>query len=234
MTPATIAGLLAQNAGAWVELFVLDATAQGGSITRFHAGTNSLSTAVVWQGNTYQPFPIEMEGFEWNGQGLPRPKARLANVSGLISALVRDYADLIGAKVTRKRTMVQFLDAVNFPGGTNPSADPTSYLPDEVYFITQKTREDKYLVEFELGTPLDLQGVSIPRRQIVGPVCGWRTYRGEGCGYAGGPVADDHDNPTTNPALDKCSRKISGCKLRFGENGVLPFGGFPAASLVRY
>lgn len=229
-----LAEIQKQNAGAWVELFVLDATAQGGAIARFHAGTNGLSTAVVWQGNSYLPFPIEMTGFEWNGQGLPRPKARVANVAGTISALVRNYDDLIGAKMTRKRTMVQFLDAVNFPGGTNPTADQNSYLPDEVFYITQKTREDKYLVEFELGSPLDLQGVMVPRRQIVGPVCAWRKYRGDGCGYAGAPVATETDAPTSDPLLDKCSRTLTGCKLRFGEHGVLPFGGFPASALVRY
>lgn len=234
MTPATLDAVMAQNAGAWVELFELDATAIGGALTRFHAGTNGLASAVIWQGNAYQPFPIEVSGFDCSGNALPRPKVRIANVTGLVSALVREYDDLIGAKLTRKRTMVKFLDAVNFPGGTNPSADPTSHLPDEAFFVTQKTREDKFLVEFELGSPLDLQGVSIPRRTVIGPICGWRQYRGEGCGYTGGPVADEYDNPTTNPAVDKCSRKLSGCKLRFGENAVLPFGGFPGAGLLRY
>lgn len=233
MTPSILASLLAQNAGAWVELYTLDATAKGGALTRFHAGTNGLSTAVIWQGNTYTPFPIDMTGFEWTGQGVPRPRAIVANVAGTISALVRDYDDLIGAKITRKRTMVKFLDAANFPGGVNATADPTSYLPDETYYITQKTREDKYSIEFELGVPFDLQGVELPRRQIVGAVCAWKTYRGEGCGYAGGPVADQNDTPTTNPALDKCSRTLNGCKLRFGANGVLPFGGFPGAALTR-
>lgn|SRR5574343_1156477 len=234
MTPATIAALVAQNAGALVELFVLDATAQGGSVLRFHAGTNGLQQPVVWQGETYTPMPIEASGFDCNGQSLPRPKVRVANVTGSISSLVRLYDDLLGAKLTRKRTMAKFLDAVNFPGGINPSADSSSYLPDELYYVAQKVREDKILVEFELGSPLDLRGVTLPRRTIIGPVCGWRQYRGEGCGYAGPPVADAYDNPTTNPALDVCSRKLSGCKMRFGDNAVLPFGGFPGAGLLRY
>ena len=106
--------------GAIVTLYELDATAQGGAISRFHAGTNGLRQAVVWQGNTYNPFPIEVTGFEFSGKGqIPRPVVRVANVNGLMGALVRDYQDLIGAKLTRKRTMVRFLDAVNFPDRRN-------------------------------------------------------------------------------------------------------------------
>ena len=38
--------------------------------------------------------------------------------------------------------------------------------------------------------------------------------------------------PTDDPALDKCGGRLSDCKLRFGEYGELPFGGYPASSLV--
>lgn len=107
-------------AGQLVELFEVDTTALGGSVLRFHNGTNGLSGSVVWQGQTYVPFPIEASGFEFSGKGkLPRPVLRVANVTGLLGALVRDYQDLIGAKVTRRRTMVKFLDAVNFPARRN-------------------------------------------------------------------------------------------------------------------
>lgn len=220
-----------QNGGAWVTLFVLDATAQGGAVTRFHAGTNGLQEPVVWQGETFDPYPIQASGFEVSGQQLPRPKLVVANVSGLVSAMLMQ-TDLLGAKVTRKRTMVKYLDAVNFPGSVNPDADPNMHLADDVYYVAQKTNENAQLVEFELGSPIDLEGVTVPRRQIIANLCMWR-YRGEGCGYAGGAVADANDNPTGVLALDRCSKKLSGCKLRFGEYAELPFGGFPASGLVR-
>jgi lambda family phage minor tail protein L len=227
----TITGQLHKlDAGAWVDLFALDLTPLSAGIVRFHAGTNALRQPVIWQGETYQPFPIQVDGFEMDGSGrMPRPRLRVANVSGAISTLVRQYEDFVGMRLTRKRTMVRFLDAVNFPGGTNASADPLSHLPDETYFVTQKTSETKLLVEFELGSALDLQGVMLPRRQIVSGICGWR-YRDPGtCGYSGGPVADRFDQPTSNPAVDNCSRTLAGCKLRFGVAAVLPFGGFPGA-----
>jgi len=104
-----------------IELFVLDLALFGQGPVRFHAGTNALQQRVVWQGNAYEAFPIEVEGFEFNGNGqVPRPRLRVANVTGAITALVLTYQDLVGAKITRKRTLAKYLDAVNFEGGVNP------------------------------------------------------------------------------------------------------------------
>ncbi len=219
--------------GAIVELYELDATALGGTITRMHAGTNELRQAVVWQGNTYNPLPIEVSGFEFSGRGqLPRPTVKIANVSGLIGALVRELDDLLGAKFTRKRTLVKFLDAVNFPGGVNPTADPTAALPDDVFFVDRKASENKVVIEFELAASFDVAGVTLPRRYIVQNVCPWR-YRGAECGYTGTSYFDSADNAVGSAELDVCGKRLSSCKLRFGQNAPLPYGGFPAAGLTR-
>lgn len=219
--------------GARVELFVLDATNIGGDITRFHAGTNALGGPVKWQGEDYQPLPIEATGFEINGRGtLPRPKLRVANIGGAITALLLQFGDLRQAKVLRKRTMVKYLDAANFPGGVNPTADPSQHLQDDVYVIDRKAAENKTLVEFELAAATDLPGVMLPGRQIVSNHCRWR-YKGEGCGYVPGLMFDKQGAPVTNPLLDRCSKLLAtGCKPRFGANQPLPFGGFPAAGLL--
>ena len=83
----------------------------------------------------YLPFPPEAEGFEKSGNGqLPRPTIRVANVVGLISTLVQQMDDLVGAKVIRKRTFSKFLDPANF-GGTNPDADDEATFEDEVWFV---------------------------------------------------------------------------------------------------
>jgi phage-related protein len=103
-----------------IELFVIDATALGGSVMYLHAGTNKLSQPVVWQGQAYDPFPIQADGFERNSSGpFPRPTLKVSNVYGLVGALVRDYKGLKGAKVTRRRTLAKYLDAVNFPQAKN-------------------------------------------------------------------------------------------------------------------
>jgi lambda family phage minor tail protein L len=105
---------------ALIELFVLDATSVGGTVTYFTSNTNPLRGNVVWQGQTYTPFPIDVEGFEIAGQGqLPRPKMRVSNTTGAFSALLLQFDDLLGAKVTRKRTLLKYLDAVNFPARRN-------------------------------------------------------------------------------------------------------------------
>jgi len=219
--------------GARVELFVLDATAIGGEITRFHAGTNALGGPVRWQGQTYLPMPIDATGFEISGRGsLPRPKLRVANIGGAITALLLQFGDLRQARVIRKRTMVKYLDAENFPGGVNAQADPTQHLPDDIYVIDRKAAENKTLVEFELAAAMDLPGVMLPGRQIVSNHCRWR-YKGEGCGYVPGPMFDFEGEPVTDPLLDRCSKLLAtGCKPRFGANAPLPFGGFPAAGLL--
>lgn len=104
---------------ALIELFVLDATVLGGTPVYFHAGTNGLQQPIVWQGQTYQPYPIQVNGFELTGQGaLPKPTMSVSNVGGLISALVMEYDDLVGAKLIRKRTFAQYLDAANSAGST--------------------------------------------------------------------------------------------------------------------
>ena len=165
-----------------IELFVLDLALFGQGPVRFHAGTNALQQRIVWQGNAYEAFPIEVEGFEFNGNGqVPRPRLRVANVTGAITALVLTYQDLVGAKITRKRTLAKYLDAVNFEGGVNPTADPSAEFADDVYYVDRKSRETRDVVEFELAASFDLEGVSLPRRQIVQNACPWR-YRGSSAG----------------------------------------------------
>lgn len=219
--------------GSIVDLFEIDLTALGGDVLRFHPGRNGLLSNVMWNGQEYVAFPIQAEGFEASGNGkMPRPTIRVANVTGMISAVLRDFDDLIGCKVTRRRTMVRYLDAVNFPSGVNASADPTQEFPPEVWFIDRKATESKMMVEFELAASWDVQGVLLPRRQAIANTCNWR-YRSADCGYAGGAVATINDAATSDLAQDQCGKRLASCKLRFGEFAVLPFGAFPAVGLIR-
>lgn len=372
--------------GAIVELFEVDLTPFGGEVLRFHAGTNALRQNVVWQGNTYTAFPIQASGFEFNGQGqAPRPKLLVANVIGSITALVLQYDDIVGAKVTRIRTLAKYLDAVNYParrnlltdteamGGTNwtnesfsgtltmnygvgldgnlastyynlaggfsyqrrtltggvtytfsvyvkgtpaagkgigvwsyaaagiiatstqeintslftrctvtftpaatgdfalmvagqpvsvfqnvevwgaqleaastatdyqpvgatwsqnPTADPGAEFPRDVFYVDRKATETNELVEFELSPAMDVTGVVLPRRQIVQNICVFR-YRGGECGYTGTAYFNSSDQPVGTLAQDVCGKRLSSCKARFGQFAELPYGGFPAAGLVR-
>lgn len=219
--------------GSIVDLFEVDMVEVGGGVLRFHPGKNEVISDIVWGGVQYVAFPITVEGFEATGNGkVPRPTLRVANVAGLISASLRDFEDLIGCKVIRIRTLSKYLDAVNFPGSVNPSADHTQEFPREVWFIDRKAAETPTIVEFELAASWDVQGVLLPRRQAIANTCVW-VYRGEDCGYAGGAVADKLDNPTTLLSNDACGKRLTSCKLRHGLYSPLPFGAFPSVGLVK-
>lgn len=193
-TPTTITSEIQKlEPSAIVELFELDLTDLDGDIYYFHAGTNGLRANITWQGQVYTRYPIEAEGFEYNGNGqLPRPKIRVSNLLGSITSILLVYNDLLGGKLTRKRTLKKYLDAVNFTGGVNPDEDTTAEFIDDVYYIDRKSNENKSLVEFELSASIDLVGVNLPRRQIVQNVCSW-AYRGTECGYTGAPVFNVRD-----------------------------------------
>lgn len=219
--------------GQLIEMFELDATLIGGSVLRWHAGVNGLGNDMVWQGNTYSRFPVEASGFATSTKGAQaRPTLRAANVSGLVGALSRSLNDLSHAKVTRRRTFAKYLDAVNFPGGVNPSADPNVGFPDEVWFVDRKSSENGVFIEFELSSAFDVAGVMLPRRQFIQNVCTWQ-YRSAECGFSGGAVADKNDTVTLDIALDACGKRLASCKLRFGAYAELPFGGFPGCGMVR-
>lgn len=217
--------------GELVELFTVDLNPIGvNEIYNFHAGVNGLNATLIWQGVDYTRFPIEASGFDKSGSGsIPRPTIRVANITGLLDALARENDDLVGAKFIRRRTFSKYLDAVNFPGGINPSADPNVHLDDEIWFIDRKASVNKVYVEWELAAAFDLSGVKLPRRQVIQNICTWQ-YRSAECSYAGDPVAMANDTLTTDPTKDVCGKRLSSCKLRFGDFNELPYGGFPGAA----
>lgn len=219
-----------------IELFELDGTAASigvDQVYRFHAGVNEqISGNIVWNGNTYQRYPVEATGFTYEGGGqLPRPTISISNVLSLGTTLVLEYNDLVGATVTRIRTLKKYLDAVNFTSETNVTADPFAEFPREIFIVDRKVAENRAVVSFELSATFDVAGVKLPRRQIIQNICPW-TYKGEGCGYTGTNYFDIDDNSVADVANDVCGHRLSSCKLRFGENAEIPYGGFPSAGLI--
>ena len=164
-----------QNADAKteVELFEFELnTAQHGETTvhRFTNTKNELGNDIVWQGNTYTAIPIKAEGYEATGQGtLPRPTISVSNLLGTFTTIIALLPDgLEGCKVNRTRTLSMFLDAVNFTGGSNSDADPTSYFkPRDIYFIDRKSIENRDVISYEMCSAFDLVGVRLPKRQIL-------------------------------------------------------------------
>jgi len=233
-------------AGNLVTLYELDCQMLGGGIERYH---NHHDGAIVWQGKTYRPWAIEARDFERTGDGQqPNPTLTAGNIGqdangqpilGVVSALCLALDDLRGAVLTRRRTFVRYLDAVNFADG-NPGADPTEHLPDERWIINQKQSETPEVVTFVLASPLQFDGVQVPTRQVIANVCGWLVmarpeggYRGACCGYTGASMFDRNGQPVNDPALDVCGGGVSDCKLRHGAHQPLPYGGFASADRIR-
>lgn len=219
--------LLEQSAE--IELFIIDLTNfTNGGLEYFHAGTNKLSEPLVWQGQTYTPLPIEASGFDLSTQGaLPRPKLRMANVNGLVSANLKEFDDFIGCKVTRKRTYACYLDSVNFPDG-NTTANPDQYLPDEIWYIDRKASETRYLIEFELASAFDLNGAKLPARQVIQNSCSWK-YRGAECRFTSTAMFDENNAQTSDVTKDTCPKTLTACHVRQGAKAVR-FGGFPGST----
>jgi len=167
------------NPSAIIELFTLqlDTALHGAStIYRFHAGSNlDANGEIVFAGNSYLRFPIEATGFAYQRGQLPRPKVIISNATGFMSAIldaVNDVTagnDLTGATFTRIRTMARFLDAVNFPGNTNPlgTPDPTAEFKRQIFIVDRKSAENREVVEFELAAAIDMAGVRAPKRQCT-------------------------------------------------------------------
>lgn len=181
-----------------IELWELDATVIGQEAHYFfHDGTNSNLKPITFAGQEYVAFPIKGEQFEKDGKGsgLARPKLSCANINGFVSILLLGQDDLIGAKVVRKKVFVRSLDDVNFPNGTNPwgMADPTAIVGNDTFYINRKIAENNDIVSFELATPIEIDNVKLPKRQMLAS-CGTCRYRNdETCGYTGAPVADKNN-----------------------------------------
>ena len=167
------------NPSAIIELFTLtlDNTLHGAStVYRFHNGSSLVSNGdIVWAGNSYVKMPIKAEGFAFTKGQLPRPTLTVSNALGTITAILLTVNqtttgnDLTGSTVTRIRTLARYLDAANFPGGTNPlgTPDPTAEFPQEIYKIDRKSAENREIVEFELAAVFDLAGIRAPKRQCT-------------------------------------------------------------------
>ena len=224
------------NPSAIIELFEvhLDSTLHGSSdVYRFHAGANAaIDGNVVFNGNTYTRIPVKADGFDFTNTGtLPRPTLAISNLDGTMTTLLllvnatTAGNDLGGAEVRRIRTLKKFLDG-------EATADPNAKFPDERWYIDRKSNESRDSVTFELASKFDLAGQKLPKRQIVANVCQW-VYRSSECSYTGSNYFDVNGNSVSTLAQDVCGKRIGSCKLRFGNNGQLPFGSFPGAGLTQ-
>lgn len=230
--------------GSIITLIEVDATKFGGQIYRMHSENvrytpEELLEAqktgvlppkeVIFRGNAYgaRPFGISGIGFTGNGKA-EKPKLTLSNLDSRISAMIRSYNGMMQAKVTIWITAAELMDE-------SGNVEDGAYRK-LVYYVERPSMVNKSIAEFELTSPYDMDGIMIPAR-VTQSVCYWAQrnwYRsGKGCGYNGNRMFDKDNKPVSDPSLDRCAGTVTACKLRFGENNPLDFGGAAVASLVR-
>jgi lambda family phage minor tail protein L len=234
--PATLASDVQKpTTSGLVELYEIDTAIYGGSIYRLTPSTQDGAT-VYFNSLQYFPAPIKGIGFEVSGnEKSPRPTLQMAPTD-LIRAAVATYNNLIGAKVTRIRTLEKYLDG-------QVTADPTAKFPLNVNRISRVIGRTKTLIEWELSSYIDIETVMLPRRQVLRDAClaeyryydsdtGTFDYTSATCPYEGTSYFTAAGAVTTDPAADQCGRKLSDCKLRFPDL-ILYTWAFPGVSRVR-
>jgi len=239
---------------ALVNLYQLDLTDLGGIIYYFYPGTqpNSetdpanppLFSGQLFNGQVYSPWGISTSGFKASTTGSnSRPSMTVGNLGQVWTPILKLYKNMIGAKVTRIRTLAKFLD-------TGATPDPNQKV-EEVYFINTKTAENSEIVEWELASGMDVEDAKLPGRTMIANICSW-VYRKDGqapdplheCPWPRTDPAKYFDidgNSTGVLADDDCGKTLSDCQSRYGfttitlpivgavkvSSAPLPFSGFP-------
>lgn len=223
--------------GAMVYLYTIDLSDMGGPILYYTTTTvdGTAMPSITYGGIDYDPFPIGAEGFSWTSTTAPSmPTLTISNLDHAMTNYVLQYNNLIGGKFTRIRTFERFLDF-----GDDPDSD--AHFPPDVYRFERKVIHNDEMIQWELSSWIDQQGVMLPKRMVIRDYCSLRYRNGSSgsfdyskatCPYTGSNKFKRDNTSTANVNEDVCSHSIAGCRLRFGDD-PLPFGGFPGVAKFR-
>lgn len=218
-------------------LHELDGTGQGGGIWRWANSAEPDGRPVRWRGVEWPPLDVKVEGYQWGGDVIPRPRvtASLADENG---KLPRFFLDLLatsngglGMTLSTWRVAACCLEG-HEAEGTDAVALPDLYIIDRASW-------NALAVSWEFIALLDLPRCTLPARYALHDTCPF-VYRrwnadkkafeyGKGtgaCPYTGQACFNRHGK-TCNPEEDECGRRLADCLARHGSAAPLPFGGFP-------
>ncbi len=151
------------NPDIYLELFDFDATPIGGTIWYYtNTPTGGANSPILWKGNSYYPFPFELQGAEYkaDSSAMPRPTLSISSVNTIMIAAIRSLGSLNGMKVRRYKTFYKFTD-----NGSN--ANSTMHWPMDEWTVIRSTTINKNGIQLEVAYPLDRQGLKLPRKQIL-------------------------------------------------------------------
>lgn len=186
--------------------------------------TKTQNIGLSWNGTLLIPVEFMTEGFETRSDGeSPRPTIKMAMGDPIIRAFLVSHDMGRGGTVTRLRTFLKFLDGQS-------EADPTQTFGKEVYRIN-KSKRVYPLIEWELRSVLESPQNDFPHIILSRSYCDliYRHWNGSSfvphtCPYAGVNKFTLDDISTTNSDQDVCSKTVTGCRKRYGNN-PLPFRG---------
>lgn len=231
--------------GEIITLVEIDGEKFGAQVYRFHAENIAYTPEelmqaretgvlppkeITFQGEQYGARPFGISGISFTSNGKAgKPKLTISNLDSQVAALIRSYNGMMQAKVT---ILVAPKDLMNEDGTIEDGA-----FRKLVYYIERPDYVDSTLARFDLTSPYDMDGIMIPPRTSQS-VCYWAQrgwYKsGKGCAYDGRNGWFDKDNnPVDDPSKDFCPGTLTACKLRFGADQELDFGGCAVASLQR-
>ena len=60
-------------------------------------------------------------------------------------------------------------ELIDMESGINPfgTPDPTATFATQIFFIDRKVTENRNIIQFELSASFDLNGVRLPKRQVL-------------------------------------------------------------------
>tara|TARA_B100000902_G_C27306577_1_gene915864 strand:- start:465 stop:1676 length:1212 start_codon:yes stop_codon:yes gene_type:complete len=152
---------------------------------------------------TYTPIPVKADGFELKNDGaIARPTITLANATSAFSdAIGVDFHEMLGLRMIRRLTLKKYLY------GETGDASPPVEFPRSVWIIDRVKSRTKVSVTFELVAPFDIQGVTLPARNVLAERCPF-IYQGAG----------DH-LPEWKKAQSGCNWHLEG-KIKTGGDGT--------------
>ncbi len=222
-----------------ISLFRLDLSSFGESPALFTPHVLPDGSPVRFGADTYASVALSADGFAWSGSGAKvAPKITLNKRNPSLLSLLATYDNLAGVAVTRILTYRRFL-----ADGEEP--DGTAVISTEIFVIDRVVRPAGGELVFEMATPVDQAKVRLPGRLVLRDHCSfhYRTFDSNNnsfnyehvfCPYRSDQYFDVNGNPTTEPAMDHCSRKLAtGCEKRYPSPQSIPFGGFPGVARFR-
>ncbi|WXH27281.1 hypothetical protein WA016_01197 [Myxococcus stipitatus] len=98
-----------------------------------------------------------------------------------MGSVERSTNDRLGARVIRRRLVVRFLDAMNLPGGVNPTACPAERFPHDEFVVDVRATGNKHIIEFTVAARCELESTRIAV-WVITQMCGWQNKgRGRLC-----------------------------------------------------